>query len=382
MTKLYFKILKKQLPFLLLAILNLVLGAYLRFWGASDSTCSLGYLFLVLGVMLLLIIGNPISRFKKMLKALGYTIEILVTDLGKGVSYKNMDVGTQFLVKYGHFPEIIFFGDVLWTYLDSDNYMHFILKDDIETMIKVEDPLTGKCIAKQMEEAYPWILFGYVEDIAKLRDGNFEELEQLYTRKMFECVAEGNLPQNSPYPSNRPKPDAAKDTQTKQEPLLKLCPELQEIPPEDVNIPADNSLREYFTELITLCKAYPKDINVTFYAPAKVKDITSFEKRFKLTLPSQLKDLLLISNGFSLGYDDFYSLEEIEYDIKNWDPFEEDGEEYIPIASVVGDGEDIVFSKNTGLIYWHDHGEFTEYGTLDAVLEERIAYQKEDLGAE
>jgi len=61
---------------------------------------------------------------------------------------------------------------------------------------------------------------------------------------------------------------------------------------------------------------------------------------------------------------------------------EEDGEEYIYIASVIADGEEIVFSKKTGTIYWHDHGDFTEYGTLGAVLKERIEYQKENLGAE
>ncbi len=46
--------------------------------------------------------------------------------------------------------------------------------------------------------------------------------------------------------------------------------------------------------------------------------------------------------------------------------------EYIMIAHVVGDGENIVFAKETGTIYWEDRGEFTEYGTLDEVLHERL----------
>ena len=378
MTGIRFKILKKHLPFILAAILNLVIGVLLRFSGSPGTSHSFSKLFLFLGFMILLITGNPIGRFKKQLEALGYTLELLITDLKKGVSYKNMDLGTQFLVIYGIFPEIIFFGDVLWMYPDSDNRIHFVLKDEKETVVKVEDPLIGKCIAKQMEEAYPWILFGYHEEVAKLRENHFEDLKELYTRKMFECVVEERLPKHAPYPSNRPKPQEVKP---ESEPQIPPYPRLPKIALEDVKIP-NNSLSEYFKELVELCKAYPEDIHTEFHAPTTAKEIQAFEKRNKLSLPAELKDLLLISNGFSLGYDAFHSLEEIEYQLKNWGPLEENEEEYIYIASVVGDGEEIVFSKKTGLIYWHDHGDFTEYGTLDAVLEERIEYQKENLGVE
>lgn len=378
MTKLYIRILKKHLPFILAAILNLVIGVLLRFSGSPGTSHTLGKLFLFIGFMILLITGNPIGRFKKQLEALGYTLELLVTDLKKGVSYKNMDLGTQFLVIYGIFPEIIFFGDVLWMYPDSDNRLHFVLKDGRETTVKAEDPLIGKCIAKQMEEAYPWILFGYHEEVAKLRGNNFEDLKELYTRKMFECVVEERLPKHAPYPSNRPKPQEAKP---ESEPQIPPYPRLPKIALEDVKIP-NNSLGKYFKELVELCQAYPEDIHAEFHAPATAKEIHGFEKRNKLSLPAELKDLLLISNGFSMGYDAFHSLEEIEYQLKNWGPLEENEEEYIYIASVVGDGEEIVFSRKTGLIYWHDHGDFTEYGTLDAVLEERIEYQKENLGVE
>lgn len=156
------------------------------------------------------------------------------------------------------------------------------------------------------------------------------------------------LPEYAPYPSTRPKAEVPK---AEPEPQAPPYPRLPEIDLDEVKVP-DNSLSEYFTELVALCKAYPKDMNVTFHAPANPQSITAFEKKHKLSLPAELKDLLLFSNGFSLAYDDFYGLEEI------------------------------VFSKKTGLIYWHDHGNFTEYSTLDAVLEERIEYQKEDLGVE
>lgn len=145
------------------------------------------------------------------------------------------------------------------------------------------------------------------------------------------------LPEYAPYPSTRPKAEVPK---AEPEPQAPPYPRLPEIDLDEVKVP-DNSLSEYFTELVALCKAYPKDMNVTFHAPANPQSITAFEKKHKLSLPAELKDLLLFSNGFSLAYDDFYGLEEIEYHLSNWGPLEEAGEEFIYIASVVGDGEDL-----------------------------------------
>lgn len=372
------KILKKPLPIILSAIPVFLLGAILRIMTDSGLLHILGYLLIAIAVFVLTVVGNPIKKFKEQLNELGYTPEILKTDLEKGVSYENIDLGNQFLVSYGLFTKVIFFGDVLWTYLDDNSNIHMIMRDNREYVIPVENKWIGQDIAKQMEKAFPFILFGYHEEIANLRDENFEDLKQLYTRKMFECVVKEELPAYSPYPSTRPKQEASTP---EPEPQTPPYPQIPEIDLEEVKVP-DNSLSEHFTELVALCKAYPNDINVTFHAPAKPKAIAAFEKKHKLSLPAELKDLLLFSNGFSLAYDDFYGLEEMEYHLTNWGPLEEEGEEYIFIASVVGDGEEIVFSKKTGLIYWHDHGDFTEYGTLDAVLEERIDYLKDDLGVE
>ena len=372
------KILKKPLPIMLSAILVFFLGAMLRIMTDSGALHILGYLLIAIAVLILMVIGNPIKKFNEQLKELGYTREILQTDLEKGVSYENIDLGNQFMVSYGLFTKVIFFGDVLWTYLDDTSCIHMILKDNTEQVIPVEDKWVGQAIAKQMEKAFPFILFGYHEEVAQLREENFEDLKQLYTRKVLECLVKEELPEYAPYPSTRPNQEAQKPEPELQAPPY---PNLPEIDLEEVMIP-DNSLSEHFTELVALSKAYPEEMNVTFHTPAKPKAIAAFERKHKLTLPAELKDLLLISNGFSLDYDDFYGLEEIEYHLTNWGPLEEEGEEYIFIASVVGDGEEIVFSKKTGLIYWHDHGDFTEYGTLDAVLEERIDFQKDNLGVE
>lgn len=370
------KILKKPLPIILSAIPTFFVGAILRIMTDSGTLHILGFFLIAIAVLALTVIGNPIKKFKVQLKELGYTPEILQTDLAKGVSYKNIDLGNQLLVSYGLFTKVIYFGDVLWTYLDDSLNIHMILNNNTEQVIPVEDKWVGQAITKQMEKAFPFILFGYHEEVAKLREENFEDFKQLYTRKMLECVVKEELPEYAPYPSTRPQQETPKP-----EPQTPTYPNIPEITLEEVMIP-DNSLSEHFTELVALCKAYPRDINVTFHAPTKAKDITAFEKKHKFSLPAEVKDLLLFSNGLSLDYDDFYGLEEIEYHLTNWGPLEEDGEEYIFIASVVGDGEEIVFSKKTGLIYWHDHGDFTEYGTLDAVLEERIDFQKDNLGVE
>lgn len=378
MLALYKKILKKPLPIILAAIPAFFVGAILRIMTDSGLLHILAYLLIAIALFVLTVVGNPIKKFEEQLKELGYTREILQSDLEKGVSYENIDLGNQFLVSYGLFTKVIYFGDVLWIYLDDTLNIHIILKDNSEHVIPIENKWIGQDIAKQMEKAFPFILFGYHEEIAALREENFEDLKQLYTRKMFECVVKEELPTYAPYPSTRPKEEAPTP---EPEPQTPPYPQIPEIDLEEVMIP-DNSLSEHFTELVTLCKAYPEEMNVTFHPPVKPKDIVAFERKHKLTLPTELKDLLLISNGLSLDYDDFYGLEEIEYHLTNWGPLEEDGEEYIFIASVVGDGEEIVFSKKTGLIYWHDHGDFTEYGTLDAVLEERIDFQKDSLGVE
>ncbi|MBQ7774698.1 MAG: SMI1/KNR4 family protein [Lachnospiraceae bacterium] len=310
MKSIHRKILKKTLPFILAAIFVLFLGAFLRLGTDSGLFHILGFLLIAIAVMVLTVIGNPIDRFKKQLEGLGYTTDALVTDLEKGVSYENIDLGTQFLISYGVFTKIISFQDVLWTYLDSAFQLHFIMKDNTETTVAVEALEIGKSIAKQMEKGCPWILFGYHEEVAQLREDNFEDLKQLYTRKLFECVVEGKLPENPLYPCNRTKPEDS--DKASQKPSVSPYPVLPVIAPQDVKI-LDNSLSEYFTELVQLCKDYPEDIRIEFHAPAKAKEIASFERRNQLSLPVQLKDLLLISNGFSLDYDDFYSLEQIEY---------------------------------------------------------------------
>lgn len=339
----------------------------------------LSYTAIIAAVIILTLTGNPSDSLKKQLSQLGYTEDILAADIAKGFSCGNADVGTQFLVSYGIFTRIIFFGDVLWTYADDSLAMHFIMKGNTEHTVRIGDSADVRAIAKQIEKAYPWILFGYMEEIEKLRNENFSDLEQLCTQKMFQCVIDGKLPENQPYPSSRPKQHTPPP---KQEPVTPPYPSLPEVSIDEIRIP-DGELSGYFAEIIRLCKEYPHEITWEFHAPVSAKEIASFEKRNKLTIPDQLKELLMFSNGFSISYDNFYSLEEIEYHHKNWGPlYDENGTEYIMTADVVGDGESIMFAKETGIFYWEDHGNFTEYGDICGVLEERTEILKDMIGAE
>jgi len=212
------KILKKPLPIMLSAILIFFLGAMLRIMTDSGALHILGYLLIAIVVLILTVVGNPIKKFIEQLKELGYTREILQTDLEKGVSYENIDLGNQFLVSYGLFTKVIYFGDVLWTYLDEEPCIHMIMRDNRECVIPVENKWIGQDIAKQMEKAFPFILFGYHEEVGKLREENFEDLKQLYTRKMFECVVKEELPEYAPYPSTRPKQEGPKPAHEPQAP--------------------------------------------------------------------------------------------------------------------------------------------------------------------
>lgn len=204
------KILKKTVPVILPAVLVLILGAYLRIVTDAGVLHILSFLMIAIAVLVLSVVGNPISKFGQQLEQLGYTTEILATDLGKGVCYGNIDLGTQFLVNYGVFTKIISFQDVLWTYLDTANLLYLITKDNTEYTVSVESKEIALSIVKQMEKGCPWILFGYLEEVAQLRETDFEELKKLYTRKLFECVVQHKLPENPLYPLNRPKQDAAK----------------------------------------------------------------------------------------------------------------------------------------------------------------------------
>ena len=82
------KILKKPLPIIRSAILVFLLGAILRIMTESVTLHILGYLLIAISVFLLTVIGNPIKKFNEQLIELGYTREILQTDLEKGVSMK------------------------------------------------------------------------------------------------------------------------------------------------------------------------------------------------------------------------------------------------------------------------------------------------------
>lgn len=372
------KILKKALPVLLAAAVMLVLGLVLRLGTESVLGKGASYMLVLAAVVMFTVVGNPFEKVRKQLEEPGYTQEILESDLEKGFSCKNMDVGTQFLVSYGLFTKIIPFGDVLWMYIDTESVLHFIMKDKRELLAKAESPEEGGMIAKQMEKSYPWIIFGYLEEIEKLKNENFDDLEQLYKRKMFQCVVDGKLPESYPYPSSKPKQEEPKQEEEKAVPY----PEIPEIGLDDVRIP-DSGLSDYFREMTELCREYGSEFSYTFHAPVREKDIIVFEKRHRLKLPKELKELLMFSNGFSLDYDDFYGLEEISFHFDSWGALkDDDGNEYIMIADVVGDGESIVFSRETGVFYWEDHGEFTEYGGIGDVLEDRIEFLKDMIGAE
>lgn len=377
MDSIHKKIRRKLFPLILVSVLLLISGFMIRLSSDAMIVRISSYLIAAAAIVMITIIGNPEKKLKSRLEELGYTDEILISDLAKGFSCGNIDVGTQFLLSYGMFTKLIFFGDVVWTYADSSMLLHFIMKDNTEVTVRVENAADAHAIAKQMEKAYPWILFGYREEIEKLRTENPADLEQLYTRKMFQCVIDGELPENSPYPSNKPRPQEPEKKET-----APPYPRLPETELENITIP-DSSLSGYFAEIIRLCKEYPDELNCTFHAAAKKKDISAFENIYKLKLPSQLKELLMFSNGFSLSYDDFFGLEEIGYYFNNWGALkDDDGNEYIMIANVVGDGESIVFEKESGVFFWEDHGDFTEYGDISDILEERIEFIKDFIGVE
>ena len=137
----------------------------------------------------------------------------------------------------------------------------------------------------------------------------------------------------------------------------------------------NNSLTEEITQIVELSKELEDEgYYFKYYPPATEEELTSWENEHNIKIPESLKDWLRFSD-----YADICSELAI---IKGVKAFKIDCElvpdEMVIIGEVIGDGQFIGFSKETGEIMWEDHGEVTKLKSFDIFLKDTVIRMLKD----
>ena len=110
-----------------------------------------------------------------------------------------------------------------------------------------------------------------------------------------------------------------------------------------------------------------------FFPPASEEDIISLEGALGCALPESYKDFLRFSDGavFCGNTAEFYSAKtaKARAGLERADCVPED---WVFIADIIGDGEKLCFSKETGCFMTYYDGEQTVYDDLGEFFERRL----------
>jgi AAA+ ATPase superfamily predicted ATPase len=140
----------------------------------------------------------------------------------------------------------------------------------------------------------------------------------------------------------------------------------------------ENSLQSEIDELQELCQRM-EDMKINesrFDPPATEEEILGWESNYGITIPESYKEWLRFSNGAQIfGFTaQFYSIKGIVVEEKYLP------EDLVMIGDMIGDGELICFSKETGKIFSLFEGKREDYGSFKEVLIEVIRIGKGQLG--
>ncbi len=130
----------------------------------------------------------------------------------------------------------------------------------------------------------------------------------------------------------------------------------------------NNSLTEEIKEIVKLCIELD-DVDVSeFNPPAIDEEIKMWEDKNNIILPESYKDWLRFSNGSQIlgQLACFYSLNRI---VTSGHGFSDD---YAIIASIIGDGEFLCFSKTNQSYFWLDHDDVIEITNLNLFLKDTV----------
>ena len=130
-----------------------------------------------------------------------------------------------------------------------------------------------------------------------------------------------------------------------------------------------NSLTEEITQIAELSKKLEDEgYYFEFLQPEDEEKIISWEKENSIIIPESVKDWLRFTRGAIIA-DDIARIGGIN-------GFES-GSDYVPdemviIGQIIGDGQLIVFSKETGKIMWETHADIIKFNSFASFLNEVV----------
>lgn len=126
----------------------------------------------------------------------------------------------------------------------------------------------------------------------------------------------------------------------------------------------ENSLTQEIKEVVRLSEKLCEEHDFCFPPPATEAEIALQEQEINAKIPDSYKDWLRFSNGVQLNglLVKFLGVKALGKGTQFVSG------EYVVIARVIGDGEFLCFSKETGDIVWEDHGNIKKYGTFNSFL--------------
>ena len=141
-----------------------------------------------------------------------------------------------------------------------------------------------------------------------------------------------------------------------------------------MNIPI-NSLTNKIKKLVDLCQKNESDYGVGsswFKEPTPNEIITKWENEHNILIPETYKEWLCFTNEAQIRNTlaHFYGPDKF---VTNSMGLSED---FVVIADLSGDGEQLCFSKTNGNFIWIDHGEIETISDFSDVLDEIIRILK------
>lgn len=132
-------------------------------------------------------------------------------------------------------------------------------------------------------------------------------------------------------------------------------------------IPENAKFYKEMKLLVNLAKKYPDNIEFRLFNPVTEEEIDGFEKRNKIKLTDELRDLFKFTNGFYLHPSDLYisTLEQIE---GMPDPEWDNTKNYMFLGDMIADGPLVLLDLDTNKIITNDRGDEEEYDDLTTLL--------------
>lgn len=152
--------------------------------------------------------GSYLKKLRKDITDAGYSAESLESDFnGAAVFCKKEDIRIGRLFSYvdlnSSLPRAIFNGKILWAYQNTTTHrtngiktgttysiMYFVEGQKNALVVSVPDEATAQAILQKMSTMFPWIVFGYSEELKKLFSKERSQFMELRYNKVEHIAVE------------------------------------------------------------------------------------------------------------------------------------------------------------------------------------------------